>query len=157
MLQVFSWGALFVTFLAVLGVTWFFGTVAVGTAQGIEREINLLGIAASIGTLFVGTLLTLFLLVVCASAEALVKLREQRRKENEETAPASSPRFVIVPGVQENGAAKYKRLRPQQRALSARVEPRYDAYGASRKHPIFGDCSFSSASRPAAAVDDIGL
>jgi hypothetical protein len=112
MLQVFSGLTLFGAFLASLGVTWFFGTVAVDTTQGIHHEVNILGIAAAFGILFVGALITLFLLVVCAAAKALVGLREQRRNESEEIARANlaetRPR-VLGPGEQPH---KIRRVLP---------------------------------------------
>jgi hypothetical protein len=97
MMQLLSWVTLFGAFVGSLGFTWFFGTVAVATVQGMHREVNLMGIAAAGGILFFGILVTLFIFVVCAAATALVDLHEQRRDESEEMVRTRLGEPALVP------------------------------------------------------------
>lgn len=97
LLRLFSWLTLLSTLLVFLGVAWQFGTVAVATSDGIHRQINPVGAAGAIGILFVGTLITLFLLVVCASAKTLVELREQRRDESQDLPSPPLGKLAEIP------------------------------------------------------------
>lgn len=112
MLQFFGWLILFGGFVGSFVFTWFFGTVAVAGAQGIHREVNLMGIAAAGGIFFFGILVALFLFVVCAAATALVDLHEPRRKGGDEVARVPLDALTLSQEDRENEPEEYMRNLP---------------------------------------------
>ena len=137
MMQFFGWLTLFGAFVGSLGFTWFFGTVAVATVQGMHREVNLMGIAATGGILFVGILATLFIFVVCAAATALVDLREQRwRDESDQMLRMRLGEPALIPGDRDKEQDESMRNRIYEEPTS-RSGLRYPA-SRRRQHRVLG-------------------
>jgi len=127
LLRLISWLTLLSTLLVFLGVAWQFGTVAVATSDGIHRQINPVGAAGAIGILFAGTMITLFLLVVCASAQALVELREQQRDESHDLLSPPSGKLVEIPQDEMRGIRRLGRDPQIVGNLLAEREARLDS------------------------------